>query len=63
MPPPSFVGTPIVSPYNTILGLKERLETESLDILFDNEALGKFCARQLGRENVSLTDMNRLIAL
>eukprot|EP00522_Entomoneis_paludosa_P002989 CAMPEP_0172471188 /NCGR_PEP_ID=MMETSP1065-20121228/67688_1 /TAXON_ID=265537 /ORGANISM="Amphiprora paludosa, Strain CCMP125" /LENGTH=448 /DNA_ID=CAMNT_0013229279 /DNA_START=86 /DNA_END=1432 /DNA_ORIENTATION=+ len=60
--PSPKISTSVVEPYNSVLSTHALLEHTDCTFTLDNEALYDVCTRNLGIENPSYTNLNRLIA-
>ena len=60
--PAPQVATAIVEPYNAILTTHTTLEHSDVSFLVDNEAIYDLCAKNLGVDRPTYTNLNRLIA-
>ena len=60
--PAPQVATAIVEPYNAILTTHTTLEHSDVTFLVDNEAIYDLCAKNLGVDRPTYTNLNRLIA-
>lgn len=60
--PAPQLSTSVVEPYNSILTTHTTLEHSDCAFMVDNEAIYDICARNLGIERPTYTNLNRLIA-
>jgi tubulin alpha len=56
------VSSAIVEPYNSVLTTHTSMEHTDVDFMLDNEALYDICHRNLGVDQPSSNNLNRLIA-
>lgn len=60
--PSPQVSTSVVEPYNSVLSTHSLLEHTDVAFLLDNEAIYDICRKNLGIEQPTYTNLNRLIA-